>query len=514
MTPFDHPRVTARNTSKMAGIAGALLVLAAVFVATYYPAQKGVLAVLAVTGGAALLFFFIAERRLVARVPGSRAARYGANAVAITLAFAGVLVLLNLLAVRHNARWDLTQDKRFTLSEQTVKVLRGLQRDVQVTAFFAEASEGRERMKRLLDDYAGHTPRLHVTFTDPDRNPALARQHGIREYGTTVFESGDQSYRITETSEEALTNALVRVSREGKKTVCFLSGHGERSIDDAQRTGYATARRALEEQGFAAREVLLLRDPEVPEDCAVLVAAGPVKPVLDSELAALSAYLQGGGKALVLLDPQTETGLEPLLETWGVTARDDLIIDTMSRLFGGSYTTPIVTEYPPHEITRGFQLATFLPLARSLAEAALPEGAAFYPLARTTAQSWGETELAGDKASFDPTRDHMGPLTVAALVERRGADGQPDTQLAVVGDSDFADNTNFGFSGNGDFFQNLVSYLAKEEDLISIRPKDAKPSPLMLTRAQGATLFYGSVVVAPLVLVLAGLGIWWRRRNL
>lgn len=514
MNPIDHPRVTARNTSKMAGIAGALLVLAALFVATYYPAHKGVLAVLAVTGAAALLFFFIAERRLVARVPGSRAARFGANAVAITLAFGGILVLLNVFAVRHNARWDLTEEKRFTLSEQTVKVLRGLQRDVHVTAFFAEASEGRDRMKRLLDDFAEHNTRLQVTFSDPDRNPALARQHGIREYGTTVFESGDQSYRITETSEEAATNALVRVTREGKKTVCFLSGHGERSIDDAQRTGYAAARRALEDQGFAAREVLLLRDPEVPEDCAVLVVAGPAKPVLDSEFAALAAFLEAGGKALVLLDPQTETGLEPLLEAWGVIARDDVIIDTMSRLFGGSYTTPIVTEYPPHEITRGFQLATFLPLARSLEEGRSPEGVAFHALARTTAQSWGETDLGSDRAVFDPTQDFKGPLTVAALAERRGEDGRPGTQLLVVGDSDFADNTNFGFSGNGDFFQNLVSYLTQEEDLISIRPKDTKPSPLMLTRAQGATLFYGSVVVAPLVLVLAGLGIWWRRRNL
>ncbi len=514
MSQFDHPRVTMKATSKMAGIAGALLVLASLFVASYYPDQQAILAILGVAGGATLLFFFIAERRLVARAPGSRAAKHGANAVAITLAFVGILVILNVLAVRHSAKWDLTADQRFTLSDQTVKVLKGLNREVTATAFFAEASEGRERMKQLLEDFAGRTNRLRVSFVDPDRNPALAHQYGIRDYGTTVFESGEQSFRITETTEEAATNALVRVSRDAKKVVYFLAGHGEHGLQDTQRSGYASAKKALEDQGYAVQELLLLRDAEVPADCAVLVVAGPTKPLLEQEREALEGYLEKGGKAMLLLDPQTETGLEALLAAWGVELRNDVIIDTMSRLFGGSYTTPILTEYPPHEITQGFQLATFLPFARSLAQGQLPEGVTFHPLARTTPQSWGETDLGNDKAAFDPTQDHKGPLVVAALVEKAGEGEAPGAQLLVVGDSDFADNTYFGFSGNGDLFQNMVSFLAKEGDLISIRPKDAKPSPLMLTRAQGGTLFYASVVVAPLALVLAGLGIWWRRRNL
>jgi ABC-type uncharacterized transport system involved in gliding motility auxiliary subunit len=510
MSQLDRPRLTMKDTSKLAGIAGALLVLAALFVFNYYPDQQAIFAVLAVAGGATLLFFFIAERRLVAQVPGSRAARHGVNAVVFTLAFLGILTILNVLAVRHNLKWDLTADRRFTLSEQTVKVLRGLARDVKVQAFFADGAPERAAMKRLLDDFSDETPRLDVTFVDPDRNPALAQQYGIREYGTTVFESGDQSFRVTETTEEAATNALVRVSRESRKTLCFLSGHAEHSLEDSQRSGYSSAKRALEDQGFATRDLLLLREPEIPGDCAVLVVAGPTKPLMDPEVESLRAYLDGGGKALVMLDPQTQTGLEPLLAEWGVALRDDVIIDTMSRLFGGSYTTPILTEYPDHEITRNFELATFLPFARSLEQGEVPQGAAFHEVARTTAQSWGETDLGNDRASFDPTQDFKGPLTVAALVEK--AEG--GAQLLVVGDSDFADNTYFGFSGNGDLFQNMISYLSKEGDLISIRPKDAKPSPLMLTRAQGATLFYGSVVVGPVILILAGLGIWWRRRNL
>ncbi len=513
MTRETEGRMTMRGTSKVAGIAGAALVLGALFVANYYPEQQGVLWILAVAGGASLLFFFIAERRLLARAPGSRVARHGANAAAITLAFLGILVILNVLAARHNEKLDFTENQTFTLSDQTLRVLGDLKEEVTVTAFFSDASENQAQMKRLLDDFADESPKLRVSFVDPDKNPAQANHYGIREYGTTVFEGGEQSYRITETTEEAATNALVRVTREGKKTLYFLAGHGEHGLEDTQRSGYSTAKTSLEDQGYAVKELLLLRDANVPDDADVLVVAGPTKPFLEGELEALEEYLGDGGRAIFLLDPQVNTGLEELLQAWGVVARDDVIIDTMSRLFGGSYTTPILTEYPAHEITRDFKLATFLPFARSLDQAEpLPEGLTYAALARTTQQSWGETDLSNDRASFDPTVDFKGPLTAAVLVEQ-STDGQKG-RLVVVGDSDFADNTYFGFSGNGDLFQNMVSYLAEEEDLISIRPKDSKPTPLMLTRAQGATLFYGSVVVVPAVLILAGLGIWWKRRNL
>ncbi|MHB8764669.1 MAG: GldG family protein [Deferrisomatales bacterium] len=510
-----RPLRTMAATSKLAGLAGAALLLGALFVSTYYPGQRAALVGLAMAGAAALVFFLVAERRLLARAPSSRAARQGANAAVITLAFAGILVFLNLLAVRHNQKWDLTAGQLFTLSEQAVKVLGGLSAEVTATAFFADGGEERARMKRLLDDCAGESRHLRVVFVDPDKNPALARQHGIREYGTTVFESGGQTYRITETTEDAVVNALVRVSREAKKTVCVLAGHGEHSLQDTQRGGYSEARKALEAQGFAVQETLLLREAEVPPGCDVLAVAGPTKPFLPEEVAAVRAYLGRGGRVLALIDPQTQTGLEALLAEWGAVVRDDLIVDTMSRLFGGSYTTPVVTEYPSPEVTGDLRVATFLPLARSLAVAEpLPAGITHQPLARTAPQAWGETDLRNDKASFDPASDHRGPLTVAGLFERQAEGSTGGGQLLVVGDSDFADNAYFHFSGNGDFFQNLVSYLAKEEDLVAVRPKQSKPSPLILSQAQAATLFYGSVVVAPLALAVAGLGMWWRRKNL
>ena len=250
--------MTPRN--KLAGLLGALLVLATLFTASYYPAQGALAWTLGVLGAAAIGHFLYQERQNLRRGAGSRGARHGANAAVITAACLGTLVVINVLAVRHNGTWDLTADRRFTLSAQTRKVLRELEQEVKVTAFFAEGTEDQLQIKNRLEDYRDHSTRLNLTLADPDRNPALARQYGIREYGTTVFESAEQSFRTTELSEEALTNALVRVTREGKKTVYFLSGHGEHGMEDTQRGGYSAARQALADQGFAVEELLLLRD--------------------------------------------------------------------------------------------------------------------------------------------------------------------------------------------------------------------------------------------------------------
>lgn len=519
MSSADRRCSTPHAASRALVPAGVACALAAWFLAAYYPSLQLVAACLGAAGAAALGAGAVLGRHPLARALKSRATRYGANSAVLTLAFLGVLVLANVLVARHDHKWDLTAGRLHTLSGQTVQLLKSLTAPVSITAFYQDGTEPREQMRRLLDDYRGETPRLTVRFVDPDKTPEAARQLGVREYGTTVFSSGSQTFRINQASEEAVTNALVRVTRKGKKSICFLAGHQEHALDDTQRNGYSTAKRVLEEQGFSPKELLLLRDGAVPDDCAVLVVPGPTKPVLDKETAALRSYLDRGGRVLLMIDPMTQPGLDDLLADWGAVLHDDAVIDPMSRLFGGSYTTPILTEYPPHDITSGFRVATFLPLARSLEAATpLPKGVTFSPIARTSPQAWGETNLKDERAVFDPKADRKGPLTAAGLFERKevfaAANPKENGQLFVVGDSDFAANTYFGFSGNGDFFQNIVSYLAKEQDLISVRPKDARPTPLTLTRAQAATLFYGTVVLAPLATLLAGAALWRKRKNL
>lgn len=530
MTTHTSPRTTMKTSSKLAGLLGLALGAAGLAAGSYGPEARMTAWLLGGAGVALVAWFAVAERRLLLRAPGTRAARYGANAAAVTLAFMGILVLLNVLAVRHNARWDATTEKSFTLSTQAVKVLRGLKDDVTATAFYQEGAEDREKMRRLLRRCSEVSPRLKVEFVDPDKNPELAKRLGIRVYGTTVFERGAHSQQATEATEEAVVNALVRVSRDEKKTVGFLAGHGEHLVQDTGRTGLFKAKEALESQGYATVELNVLPRDGVPKDCAVLVVAGPMKPLLASEVQALRAYLDGGGRVLLLLEPGDALGLEPLLAEWGVRLRGDSVVDAASPVSGASYLTLLVTRYLSHDLTRDFRMPALVNGARSVDKVdPLPQGITYTPLAQSDPQSsWGETDpksitalLKGEKSPrdvFDERVDLPGPVTLLALFERKEVftAGPPKAsgQLLVVGDSDFADNSYFGFLGNGDLFQNMVSYLAREDDLISIRPRDTKPTPLTLTRAQGATLFYATVVLGPLALILSGLAIWWKRKNL
>lgn len=427
----------------------------------------------------------------------------------------GALALLNGLAVHYNYTWDFTADQRLTLSEPTRKVLSQLRQEVHVTAFVADTDGPRAPLKDRLEAYAVHSSNLTVTRVDPSRHAALDRPYGAPAAGTILLESAGLTVRATDPTEQGITNALVRVTRQQPKVVCALSGHGEHGLRDEQRSGYAAAAKALEENGFQVQELLLPRAGEVPEPCAVVVVAGPTRPLPEQELAALRRYRDAGGQLLLLLDPTFNAGLEALAREWGATPRDDIVVDPLSRSFGGSRMAPILTDYPNHPLTRDFSQATFFPLARSLELAdPPPAGIAAHPLARTTSQAWGESDLANAEASFEPGADSKGPLTVAALLEQTTANARIAGRLLVVGDSDFANNANFHFAGNANLFQRAVSYLAQEEDLIALPHQAFQAIPLVLTAAQSATLLYGSVVIAPLGLLVCGLWIGWKRKHL
>lgn len=502
-------------TTKLSGLLGVLLLLATPFTAAYYPARLALAWLLGVLGVAALGHFLHRERRTRQRGRVGRATRFRAGTALHSGALLGALALLNVLAVHYNRTWDLTANQRFTLSEPTRKVLSQLREVVSVTAFVADTGGQRAQLQDRLEAYAAHSPNLTVTLVDPARHSTMARQYDVPATGAILLESAGLTVRATDPSEQGITNAVVRVTRRTPKVVCGLSGHGEHGLRDEQRSGYAVAAKALEGNGFQVRELLLSREGEVPEQCAVLVAAGPTRPLPEQELAALRRYRDKGGQLLLLLDPTFDSGLEALASEWGATPRDDIVVDPLSRGLGGSRTAPILADYPDHPLTRDFSQATFFPLARSLELAdPPPDGIAAHPLARTTPQAWGESDLSNAEASFEPTADFKGPLTVAALLEQPAVTARPAGRLLVVGDSDFANNANFRFAGNANLFQRAVSYLGREEDLVAVPPRAAQAIPFALTSAQSATLLYGSVVMAPLTLLVSGLLIWWKRKHL
>ncbi len=492
---------------------------------------------LVIAGAVGLLVALALNAGQVGRALGRRSARYGAGLGAMVLLALGVVVLANALSVRHSTRWDLTETKRHSLSPQTVKVLQTLKMPVEAIAFFRSDTPGKRTAEDLFKQYASHSKGSFTwRMEDPDRAPGLARRYGVESYGTVVLERGGKgetkSEKILDAEEEKLTNGLVKVTRDGRRVVYVVKGHGEADIASGERAGLSQAKEQMDKANYEVKELTLARDPKIPDDAAMLLVAGPRTDLFQQELEAVDAYIARGGKVFFMVAPFQSDGLRPYLARYGFDLGDDLVVETnpIGRLFGVGPEVPVVNQYDSHPITRDMGgVMTLFPLTRSVAPAkTLPKGVQVQTLAHTSAQSWGETDKAAlqrGEAKPDP-QDRKGPLPVAAVATvepQAGAKGPAGAgteerkparaRLVVVGSANLASNQFLGAQGNRDFFLNVVSWLAEEEDLISVRAKDARQTPIFLTSSQSQAVFWLPVVVLPGAVVICGIVAVARRRR-
>jgi ABC-type uncharacterized transport system involved in gliding motility auxiliary subunit len=447
-----------------------------------------------------------------------RTARYGVNTAVMVLLLLGIIGLVEAVSYRHNARLDLTEGKRHSLSPQTIKVLGDLKTDVNAVAFFRSDQPGKRAAEDLFKQYVRYANgKFSWKIVDPDREPGLARRYGIETYGTVVLETKAKSEKVSDAEEEKLTNGLVKVTREGKRVVYVIQGHGEHDLGNTERPGFSEAKAAMERANYEVKPLLLAREGKIPDDAAVLIVSGPRTDLLPPEVDALDGYLGKGGKLLVMVDSglagQVQVGaLKKLLARYGLEIGENLVIELnpIGRLFGATPDVPIIQQYESHAITREMGgVMTAFPLSRTVDVAkAPPQGVNAQPLARTSAQSWGETSAAEvQQGQVNPgPSDPKGPLPVAVAVTK------DKTRLVVYGTSNLAANQFLNFQGNRDLFLNPVSWLAEEEGQISIRPRETKQTPVFLTSQQAQAAFLLPVVVLPAIVVLGGIVIAVRRR--
>lgn len=484
-----------------------------------------------------LLVFVIRSFNKIKRFFEKRSTKYGTNAFAMAVMVIGILVLINFISKRHNYRIDTTAGNQFSLAEQTKKVLRSLKKEVKITAFFRPQTQKRGNMEDLLAEYAYYSNKIKYEFIDPDKKPAIAKRYGITAYGTTVVEGlGKESKeeKIYTTSEQDLTNAIIKVTREGKKTIYFLEGHGEKDIDkqllgDKGGDGYSEVKKAILNENYAVKKILLASEQKVPDNCTVLVIAGPRTDLLVNERNMIKEYIDRGGNALFLLDPKPYAGLEDFLDPLGFKVGDDIVLDVsgVGSLFGAGPSIPLVTRYEKHAITEDFRIMTAFPYVRSISPKKSPgEGISVQALAKTSNRSWGETNIKSPQVRFDEGEDLKGPITIAAVatkkvktekekeenVELSFSGKKREARIVVFGDSDFCSNAYFHFSGNGDLFMNTISWLAEEEDLISIRPKSPEDRRVNLTKKQSKTILVAGVILFPLAIFAVGVIVYIRRR--
>jgi ABC-type uncharacterized transport system involved in gliding motility auxiliary subunit len=520
----------------------ALVLIAAGLVGWIVWPQKTSLALVVLALGLiALAAYIVLNRAALKQRFQRKSLLYSGNLVLVVVLVLAILGLANYFLSKHNYRADFTAAKLHSLSDQSVTVLKALKADVAIKSFFREGGAGRAAMENLLKIYAYHSARISYEFIDPDKNPGLVKRYGITQDGTTVIEAGDKEGRITTTTEEDLTNALIKATRAQKKVLYFLEGHGEESVEESGDNGFSTAKAELEKLGYEVKKQSLALADRFPKDCALLVIPGPLKDLLPNEYETLRTYLTDGGRCLFLVDPETATTLPAFLSGYGFKLENDLVIDTVSRLLGGDYYMPVVTEYEPHAITAKFSYATFFPYARSVETSdTKPEGATLTELAKTSPNSWSERELDQKEVKFNAAKDRQGPIglaavesfktkpAAAALAPAAAKPGEPapaitpakteaaekEARIAVIGDSDFVKNRYYGLSGNGNFFLNVANWLTEESDLIAIQPKTQTPRTIQLTPSQGRLLFLVSIVILPLAVLLLGISVWVRRRSL
>ncbi len=484
----------------------------------------------------------------------------GSGTAAGIVIFLAILVAAQYIILQNPKRWDLTRAKRFTLSSQSKNVLESFRKNqtpIDVLAFYESKDQGdREEVRDLLEQYRDVYSKFHYSFVDPDKERAVAMANKIDAYPTTILKAGQKEERINVVDEETVTNALVKLLRTETKKVYMLKGHGELSPEATNETGFSVAKSQIEKQNYKVEELVLLQTPEVPTDAAVLVIAGPKTDPMDSEMEAIRAYLKRGGSLLVLLNPFKTPKLAAFLKDYGFLTADDIVVDRMSRAMGGDYLMPVIVSYVKFPITKNFNVASFFPEARSVrAESNPKQGIEAQDLALTSPVSWtiNEEQLKSGNANFDEKTGMKGPISVMAVsqvttneatseskeqadqapekkgVEKQGGeeakqqkDAAPGEQpskpkkarIVVMGSSLMAANKYYKLQGNGDLFMNTVSWLAEDENLISIRPKSLKAQPFVLTARQASVFFVIPVVLVPLIWVAAGIVVYvYRRRS-
>lgn len=499
------------------GILGIVLGLGGMIAYSLRPDWLWVVTATEVAALMCLILFFVLHFETVKAFSTRRSTKMGVNSLLMVLLFSCILVIVNFLASRHSLRWDLSENQNFTLAPQTHRVLRSLPHDVKITVFTREKDPGYQAFKERLESYHQASTKLSVEFIDPEKQPKMAQTYGIFRTDTAIFESNGQTIRVTSPSEIELTGALIRISKDSKKRIVFVEGHSELNVEDKDRNGLFIAKEALIRQGYDVGTVSLLKESAVPDNTSVLVLAGPRRAVTKEEQDRIHTYIEKGGHLLVLADPDTQTGLETLLARWGLGLGPGVLVDLQDRLAQGDLTALLVRTFTEHEITQDLTSAVLLPLSRHITfDEQTGKDWDFVPLARTSPNSWAETNMQGRVVSLSEKEDVKGPLPMAAALSPKKApeEGKPHPAIVVIGNSTFTSNAFFNFPGNSDFFLHTTGWLAEERDLISIAPREPALHPFTPNPTQERALIYIQVVLLPLMTFLTGLVVWRKRRRL
>jgi ABC-type uncharacterized transport system involved in gliding motility auxiliary subunit len=467
------------------------------------------------------------------------------SATLAVLLAAALALMVNWLGYRHWVRADWTKSQLYSLSDKTVNVLKSIAEDVNVVVFMTPSTPLFAETKELLTRYQSENPRIKVEFIDPDRDPlrttTLAQEFGVKVANTVVFAYGERKKYVTSDQlaeydysgmqmgqapkmkafkgEEQFTSAILGVVNPKVPKVVFTTGHGEADPDGFGAEGMSGLRDALKRDNLEVVKASLLSG-SVPEQCDLLVIAGPQAPFAETETAAVKSYLDGGGRLLVLLDPvlgdrARPSGLEPLLQGYGILFGNDLVVDPARKLPFFDYSSVYVTDFRSHPMVDGLRgLAVLLPVARSVTTATAA-GASSTILLTTSDEGWGETNLVqlirAGQAGKDPS-DTQGPVSLGVVAESE-QDKDKGWRIAAFGNSLFLTSGQISNAGNLNLGLNAVNWLVKRDEVLGIAPRQPEQVQLFLNASQMRWITVLTLLVMPGAAIVLGVAVWWRRRR-
>ncbi len=421
------------------------------------------------------------------------------------------LTLVYVVIQPFHERWDMTRDKVYSLPRATTGVLRDLKdRPIDLLLFFSQDDPSRQGLDVFLKECSRHHPEFHYVFYDPNRRPQLARKFNVSVAKTVIFRSGDREERLVGPTEEGFTNAFLRLLHPKDLDVCFVTGHGEVVLDDDATGGYLRFRDTLQGYNAKIHGIVLTRD-HVPDACQVVVVGGPRWDLTPEEFADLDKAFQKGKGLFLLIDPMDPGAGNAFIEfakKYGVALGQNVIVDKVSRMVGGDFLMPLVSQYlVTHPVTKSMKQATFFPLVRTVQPSAdVVAGLEVVPLAMTGDGSWAETNLPAledGNATFDMKTDIAGPLPVAVAVEKKQA-GTGAGRMILVGDGDFLTNGYLDLSGNKELGLNMVRWLASDDRFMDVKRPELRFKPLLLDVPHRTQLMILLLGVYPLAFFVLG----------
>ncbi|MDD5772610.1 MAG: GldG family protein [bacterium] len=478
--------------------------------------------------------------------------KYGINALILTISVIGIVFIINAILPRYSKQYDLTENNKFTLTPQTLKILKNLKKEVTIHLFSKEGDPQNEMMNDLLKQYARKSEFIKIKNIDVDKDPSLANQYKVTQYGTVVFECEKMKSQVGQkelfdfgfgmmghgespkfNGEVVVTDNIMKVTSQKKKNIYFIIGHNEHLVSNMEEGGLSKVQDYLIRENYEVKSINLTTEPELPVENTVLVIPGPKLQLLDRELKAIDSYLKKGGKVFIMLDPNVAAseGLYKLLIKWGVKIDSDIIIDPELSYFYDPLTP--IPIFISHNITNELldaKISAVFPTARTVSKLdTASDSLEVWPLLRTSERSWAEKDFENKKTVFEKN-DVKGPLTMAVAVEAKNKKiDSPDTtvsddenlgyippraKLVVIGDSDFATNRMTNSVGNVDLFMNSVNWLVGDTEKVSIRPLIMDFKKINLTKSQSKIVLIICLAFVPLLVAGIGGVIWWKRRSL